>query len=304
MNDLIVETTTPSTLSCMEGLRIVGPAIAIVDSFERESAFVFAAGAASVATDIAEFVVDPIAAIGASAASFAMEYFAPLREALDSVTGNALAVQAQAQTWMKIADQVTESAESYTLRTATALTGWEGPAATGYRTFVASYTQILGGVGTLCSQISSTMVGASAVVGFVRTIVRETIADLVGKLISWAARIYLTGGLGATWVVPEAARTIALYVKKVQAWIKDLTDWFQKLAQALKDMNNSLDLLVPVLARIRQSVDIPLVPLGTTRAANRNTPNVQDLVPVGFTMMTNSASSGLRSGLDAAKEPE
>jgi hypothetical protein len=304
MNDLVVTASAPSVKDCAEGLRMIGPGIVARDGIENRNWLAVGLAGASGVTDAVDFVVDPIASMAASAASFLMEYVEPLREALDSLAGSPSAVGAQAQTWERIAQRVVQTAGDYSSRTATALTGWEGPAASAYRSFVASYTELLDGTGKLCSGISSAMVGASAVVGFVRTIVRETIADLVGKLVSWASQVAATAGVGATWVVPQAVRSIAVYVEKVRGWITDLTSSIRTLCRNVSSLNDSLDHVVPVIGRISDKVDVPMFSPVGTRTLNREMPNVNDLIPTGFTTYTNGANSGMLTGIKASQEPE
>lgn len=292
MNDLVATPGSPSLQGALSGLRVIGPGMTIASGVQNESWLEGIAGGASMATDIASFIIDPIASMAASAASFLMEYITPLREALDAIAGNPGAVAAQAQTWSNVSGRVSDTTASYSSRVESALTGWEGPAASAYRTFVASYTSLVAGTGTLCTGIGYAMSGASAVVSFIRTIVRDTVADLVGKLISWAIQVAATVGVGASWVVPKAVVTIAQYVEKVRGWITNLTKSIRNLSECVSTLNKCLDDVLPIIKKLREAMDIPMFSPQSTRALNSGMPNFNDLIPSGVTTGTGAAVEG------------
>lgn len=292
MNDLVATAEAPSLATCAEGLRIVGPALVVARGVQDESWLAGIAGGASMATDIAAFVIDPIASMAASAASFLMEYIGPLREALDSLAGSPAQVTAQSQTWFNVSASVSETTEAYYAKVDGALAGWSGPAATAYQTFVNSYGQLVGGVASVCTGIGYAMAGASAVVGFIRSIVRDTIADLVGKLISWAIQVAATAGVGASWVVPKAVHTIAQYVEKVRGWIENLTKSIRNLCESVDMINKCLDDVVPVIAKLRSTLDVPIFSSTGSRALNSGMPHWSDLVPSGVSNGLNGAENG------------
>lgn len=292
MNDLVATAEAPSLATCAEGLRIVGPALVVARGVQDESWLTGIAGGASAATDIAAFVIDPIASMAASAASFLMEYIGPLREALDSLAGSPARVTAQSQTWFNVSGRVTDTTEAYHAKVEGALDGWSGPAATAYQTFVASYGALVNGVSSVCTGIGYAMAGASAVVGFVRSIVRDTIADLVGKLVSWAIQVAATAGVGASWVVPRAVHTIAQYVEKVRSWIENLTTSIRNLCESVDMINRCLDDVVPVIARLRTSLDVPIFPSTGSRGLNSGMPHWSDAVPSGMSGGINGVENG------------
>lgn len=292
MNDLVATAEAPSLATCAEGLKIIGPGLVVARGVQDESWLTGIAGGASMATDIAAFVLDPIASMAASAASFLMEYVEPLREALDSLAGSPARVSAQSQTWFNISAKVSETTETYAAKVTAALSGWSGPAASAYQTFVSSYCSLVDGASTVSTGIGYAMAGASAVVGFIRSIVRDTIADLVGKLVSWAIQVAATAGVGASWVVPKAVQCIAQYVEKVRSWIDNLTKSIRNLCSSVDMINKCLDDVVPVIARLRRSLDVPIFPSNGTRALDLAAPRWSDTVPSGFTTGLNGVENG------------
>jgi uncharacterized protein YukE len=219
-------------------------------------------GAVGVVADVAEFVLDPIASLASSAAGFLLDYVGPLRDMLDSIAGDPGAVEAKAVTWANISSRVVDSADDLDVQVRRALSSWTGPAASAYAVFADVLGQSLRALSDVCSGVGAGMQGASAVVGFVRAIVRDVIADLVGKLISWASQVAVTAGVGATWVVPNAIRAIAVYVERVRGWLDKLTRAIRSTMKALDDVNTSLTRSVPALRRVADVLDS--VPLGAT----------------------------------------
>jgi hypothetical protein len=69
---------------------------------------------------------------------------------------------------------------------------------------------------------------ASEVVGAARSLVRDII-ELVGHMISWAAQVIFTLGVGLAWVVSEVVSAVA----KTASRIADLTS---RLIKALKSL--------------------------------------------------------------------
>src|SRR5690606_12121821 len=60
---------------------------------------------ASLGVDVAATVMDPISALLANGLGWAIEYFDPLREMLDELTGKPDVVQSHAQTWANMAGE-------------------------------------------------------------------------------------------------------------------------------------------------------------------------------------------------------
>src|SRR5256885_11114555 len=84
----------------------------------------------------------------------------------------------------------------------------------------------------VCSSDLVTMI-MGQVVSFVRETVRQLIADLVGKLISWVMEEVFSLGFGTPVVVAQASAAIAKWGKKIGELLKKLTDTIrQKIGRA------------------------------------------------------------------------
>lgn len=253
MNTLVAEPSGgPALAEAYSSLKIIGPAAAATAQL-GDGGWATAegiGGAVSTVTDLADFVTDPIASMASSVAGFLLDYMPPLPEMLDSIAGDPGAVEAKSTTWANIGTRVADAADDLDAQVRRALQGWTGTAANAYGAYADVLGQSLRAMSGMCAGLSSVMKGASAVVGFVRSIVRDVIADLVGKLISWAAQVAATAGLGASWVVPKAVVAIARYVEKVRSWITRLTRAVTTVTSAINDANQALSGAVPALRRL------------------------------------------------------
>lgn len=259
MNGLIAAPEGGPALSqAYESLKIIGPASGVLHAAGEGGGWAVAeglAGGIGVVADVAEFLLDPIASLAGSVAGFLLDYMPPLPQMLDSIAGSPQAVEAKAHTWENVAGRLTSCAAGYTAAVDRALEGWSGPAASAYRSYASVFRTGLDTMSTTCAGVGAVMQGASAVVGFVRSIVRDVIADLVGKLISWASQVAATVGVGATWVVPQAVTAIAIRVERVRDWIVRLTRGIRSLAQMIETANQSLVEAVPALRRLATVLD-------------------------------------------------
>jgi uncharacterized protein YukE len=247
----------PALAECYESLKIIGPASNLF-SQDASGGWAIAEGVAGgigAAMDVAEFAIDPIASLGASVAGFLLDYMPPLPDMLDSIAGDPGAVEAKAATWQNVSGRVSDSADDLDAKVRSALAQWSGPAADAYSAFTDALAETLRTLSTMCAGVGGTLQAASAVVSFVRAIVRDVIADLVGKLISWASQVALTAGVGASWVVPQAVTAIGIRVAKVGDWLRRLTSAIRVVTDHFDTANKALVTGVPALRRIAQHLD-------------------------------------------------
>jgi hypothetical protein len=265
VNDLIAAPAGgPALAEAYTSLKIIGPAARLAESAQGGDWAVAQglAGGVGVVADVAEFVVDPIASMAASVAGFLLDYMPPLPGMLDSIAGSPSAVAAKAQTWQNVSARVASSAEEHASAVSRSLDGWSGPAAEAYSAYASVYRSSLDALSGVCAGVGGMMSCASAVVGFVRSIVRDVVADLVGKLISWASQVAATVGVGATWVVPQAVTAIAIRVERVREWLSRLTRSIKALMETFERINNVLTEAVPALRRLATTLDdVPVAPL-------------------------------------------
>ncbi|MBB5157157.1 WXG100 family type VII secretion target [Saccharopolyspora phatthalungensis] len=196
-------------------------------------------GAAVTGLDALGMALDPFGSILAAGVGWLMEHVGPLSDALDSLTGDPDEIKAHSETWKNVGDELaainTEMADLVNSDTAS----WIGEAGDAYRARSGDTGKLLEAAQKGAEGASSGIGTAGEVVAAVRTLVRDIIAELVGRLVSWALQVLATAGIAMTWVVPQVAAAVA----KVAAKIADIT---MKLVKALKA-------LAPMLKKLGSS---------------------------------------------------
>jgi hypothetical protein len=115
-----------------------------------------------------------------------MEYFQPLREMLDSLTGNPDAVASHVTTWNNMADALMSAAEELQGHLNRDMPTWTGAAASAYQDLMINNVEGIGGLAGTAAAMAAATEGAMGLVQMTREIVRDLIADLVARVIVWA----------------------------------------------------------------------------------------------------------------------
>ncbi|GGU66655.1 hypothetical protein [Lentzea flava] len=191
-------------------------------------------GALTTGLEALSFVIDPIGSVGSNLVGFIIEHVAPLREALDDLAGNADAVAAQAQTWQNVGKAVAQVKSDYERDAATDTAAWAGKAGDAYRRRAADTAALIGAAAEASNGIGSAVRMAGMLVAVVRETVRDLIADLVGRLVVWAAEALTVVG------APAAAAQAATAAAK----------WAARIAQIIKNLVRALQNLIPMLRKL------------------------------------------------------
>jgi hypothetical protein len=231
--------TDASLIAGVTSTREVWTGIGLADSFEglvdsiRSEGWVddLLAGAAF-GLEVASTVLDPFSALLASGIGWAMEYFEPLREMLDELTGMPDVVASYAATWNNIAVELTNMANDLQLGLAADLPSWHGGAADAYQNLMANNVNALGGLGGISAAISAATSAAGNLVAFTRDIVRDLIADLVARVIVWAVEAIFVV------TIPVIAAQIAAAVLK---WAARIMSYTSALISSLTNLKTLLD---------------------------------------------------------------
>ncbi|MBB4689393.1 RHS repeat-associated core domain-containing protein [Amycolatopsis jiangsuensis] len=217
----------PKETSAVAGVPLLEDATGLKDAIESKNWAAVAIGAVGTALDVLTAVMDPFGAIFAAGVGWLMEHVGPLKEALDALTGNADEIQAQAETWTNVAKELEAVSIELTELVKKDLQDWKGDAADAYRTRADDTSKLIASAQKGSEGAASGVQTAGEVVAAVRSLVRDTIADLVGHLISWALQVVFTLGIGMTWVVPQVVSAVAKTASKI-------TEVTTKLVKALK----------------------------------------------------------------------
>ncbi|WP_425548863.1 WXG100 family type VII secretion target, partial [Amycolatopsis ultiminotia] len=213
--------------TAVSGVPLLEDATGLKDAIENKDWAAVAIGAVGTALDTLTAVMDPFGAIFAAGVGWLMEHVGPLKEALNALTGNADEISSQAETWTNVAKELENVSAELTDLVKKDLQDWQGDAADAYRTRAEDTSALIASAQKGSEGAASGVKTAGEVVAAVRSLVRDTIADLVGHLISWALQVVFTLGIGMTWVVPQVVTAVAKTASKI-------TQVTTKLVKALK----------------------------------------------------------------------
>lgn len=204
----------------------------LVDAIRSEGWVDDLLAGASFGVEAAATVLDPFSALLANGLGWAMEYFEPLREMLDELTGMPAVVAAHASTWDNIAAELAGMAANLQSRLATDLPDWQGQAASAYQELMLNNVDALGGLGAISAAMAAATQAAGNLVAFTRDIVRDLIADLVARVVVWAVEAIFVV------TIPVIAAQIAAAVVK---WAGRILTYITALITSLTSLSRLLN---------------------------------------------------------------
>lgn len=187
---------------------------------------------AGLALEAGAAVVDPFSALLSNGLGWALEYFDPLREALDELTGMPDLVRAHAATWTTMSTELYAMSEDLGRHLGNDLSEWTGGSADGYRALMGNNVNAIGGLAAISAGMAAATEGAMGLVEMTREIVRDLIADLVARVIVWAAEALLLV------TIPVIAVQIVAAVVK---WAGRILNYTSSLVQSISNLTLLLD---------------------------------------------------------------
>lgn len=200
----------------------------LVDAIRSEGWVDDLLAGAAFGLEVASTVLDPISALLANGLGWAMEYFEPLRQMLDELTGMPDVIASHAATWGNMAGELQRIAGDLQTRLAVDLPGWQGTAATAYQTLMVNNVQGAGGLAGISAAMSVATEAAGNLVQFTRELVRDLIADLVARVIVWAVEAIFVV------TIPVVAAQIAAAVVK---WAGRILTYTMALVTSLTNLS-------------------------------------------------------------------
>jgi hypothetical protein len=228
-----------SLIAGVQSSREAWTGIALADSFEglvdaiRSEGWVddLLAGAAF-GVEVVATAMDPFSALLASGIGWAMEYFEPLRQVLDELTGMPDVVASHAATWNNIATELGNIAADLQARLTGDLPDWSGSVADAYQLLMVNNVDGIAGLGAISAALAIATQAAGSLVSFTREIVRDLIADLVARAIVWAVEAIFVV------TIPVVASQIAAAVVK---WAGRILTYVTALITSLTNLTRLLD---------------------------------------------------------------
>lgn len=204
----------------------------LVDAIKSEGWVDDVLAGVGLAVEVGASAIDPISALLANGLGWAMEYFQPLRQMLDELTGMPDVVAAHAATWNNMATELASMSADLKAELETGVSSWTGTAADSYVRMMGNNVEAIGGLGAISAAMAAATEGAGGLVQMTREIVRDLIADLVARVIVWAAE-----AIFVVTIPVIAAQIVAAVVK----WVGRILQYTTGLIDSLTNLSKLLN---------------------------------------------------------------
>jgi len=216
-----------------DGAGLVEGYFDMVAAFKSDGWVDDALGVSGFALEVVGSVMDPFSALFSNGIGWAMEYFEPLREMLEELTGKADVVMSHAQTWTNMSAELTAIAEDLQSFLATDVPGWTGDAADAYQALMVHNVNAANAMSATAEALAAATEGAGGLVQVTHDLVRDLIAELVAHVIVWAIEAIFVVTLPVI-----AAQIVAAVVK----WAGIILGYGMALVQSLQNLKALLGL--------------------------------------------------------------
>ncbi|GLZ80401.1 hypothetical protein Afil01_52080 [Actinorhabdospora filicis] len=204
-------------------------------------------GAGAVGIEVLDFAIDPLESIVSAGLGFLIEHIAPLRDGLDKVTGDPLAIKSLVTTWANIAKELGQA----TADTSKAVPGWTGKAAAAHAGSAAASGAAGSAVAGLAGGMANAVESAGVIVATIRSLVIDLIAWAITKIIEIAFP-------ALALAVPTAGGSIAAAITAVIKIVADVLGrfgtLFKRLAEAVSAWSGKLKALTGKADEARSAV--------------------------------------------------
>lgn len=278
-------------------------------------------GIVGVGLEVAAVVVDPFGTLAGFGVGWLIEHVEPLQEALNWVAGDPDQIEAYAKTWSNVSEKINEAAEAHKQAIEQDISEWQGATATAYRARAAETADALAAATKAAEAASQAIQMAGGVVAAVRMVVRDIVAQTVGRLAVWAAEAIFTLGLGTPVVATQAAVYVAKTMNTISTLFRKLASTMAKLTPLLRKLKDTFAAIVkkltgkrgttPAGTRPSKKTDTDTTPANTdTKPANTDTkpaetkpdvPPKQPDSPNNSSDSTNPAGTNSPSNTDKPK---
>jgi hypothetical protein len=212
-------------------------------------------GAVSAGLDALAFVSDPLGALLQYGVAWILEHVRPLSEALDWLAGDPAQIAGHAQTWRNVAAALRDRAEELGRAARWDTAEWTGTAAEAYRRWSGLQQGAVGGLAGAAETLAAITEGAGVLVAGVRVMVRDAIAVLVSRLISYAAEEVFTLGLATPLVVEQVSSLCAAWAARIARWLRDLISSLARLRGLAGKIGEAIEALKKQLSRLTRGAD-------------------------------------------------
>jgi hypothetical protein len=208
-------------------------------------------GAVSAGLDALALIADPIGGLLQYGVAWILEHVKPLSEALDWLAGDPGQIAAHARSWRNIAGALQNEAAGLDRAVRWDTADWVGSAADAYRVWTGQQRDAVGGLATAAETMAAITEGAGMLVAGVRMMVRDAIAVLVSRLISYTAETVFTLGLATPFVVGQVSTLCASWAARIAGWLRGLVRSLEHLRGLTGRMGSAIEAIKKLLTRLR-----------------------------------------------------
>lgn len=177
---------------------------------------------------------DPLGALAKAGIGWVIEHVSFLREPLDWLTGDQVALENLGGTWGNVGDELSKVAEELRQDVARDSATWTGPAADAYRAFANDRADLYESVATGAQGIAIMIAMCKSILAVIRSVVRDLISECVWKLI-WIACRY-PGPAMPAGIAAEGVPMAIKWATKIMDKVKQLTRAFGNASGLMKKL--------------------------------------------------------------------
>ena len=235
------------TSTAFGGAGVLESVTDLCSSLESGSWVAIGLSGVGAALDVAATVIDPLGSLIGAGLGWLMEHLEPLKGWLNDLTGDAGAVLGFAGTWQNVADAMGAAGDELTRVVRADLEAMTGASIEAYAAYADGLADRIRATGGSASAIGGALKTCAMVVQVVHDLVRDTLASLVGSIISWAAEAVFTLGLATPVIVGQVSTRVSSLATKVGRSVTDVIS-------SAKSLKNLLEALQDVLRRLASGV--------------------------------------------------
>lgn len=203
----------------------------------------FSALANTVAT-----AMDPLGSLIAAGLGWLMDHLEPLKGWLNDLTGDAGEVAGFAATWGNIAQHLQQAGQTLDARLAD-VSSMSGEAIDAYLRLQGDVAAHISAAASWAGGMRSGMEAASMLVQVVHELVRDTLSQLVGSLISYASTLVISLGTATPYVIAQATSRVSAMTARISGTVLKLVDAVTALGKHLDELKSLFQRLGDLFSR-------------------------------------------------------
>jgi uncharacterized protein YukE len=207
-------------------------------------------GGVSAGLDLLGFVTDPVGTLLQYGVAWLIEHVKPLSESLDWLAGDPAEISAQAQTWHNTAAALSSEADELIRSVHWDTSEWLGEAGDAYRDWSTNQRHALTALSAAAGTMATAVELAGELIAGVRQMVRDAIATVVSRLITYAIEELATLGLATPLAVVQVSSLCATWSSRIAHWLRGLISSIHRLRTLTDQLTGALEALTKLLRRL------------------------------------------------------